>query len=59
MIRSLQSCFASQLTIPVFTPAFFARSDLARTMPCRFSVEPHTATAFPFNEGSSIISTDA
>lgn len=52
-------CFASQFTIPVFTPARFARSDLARTIPWRSSVDPHTATAFPRSRGSSIISTDA
>ena len=45
--------------MPVLTPAFFARSDLARTIPCRSSTEPHTATAFPFKEGSNIISTEA
>ena len=50
---------ACQLTMPVLTPAFLARSDLARTIPCRSSTEPHTAIAFPFREGSNIISTEA
>ncbi len=58
-IRSLQSCRASQFTIPVLMPACFAFSDFASTMPCRSSVEPHTATAFPRSVGSNIISTEA
>ena len=49
----------SQFTIPVLTPYFFASSDLASTIPCRSSVAPQTATAFPLREGSSIISTEA
>ena len=57
MISSGQRCRASQLTIPVLTPAFLASWDFARMMPCRFSTDPHTATGFPRSEGSSIIST--
>jgi hypothetical protein len=59
MTSSGQARLASQLAIPVLTPAFLAGSDLASTIPWRSSVEPHTATALPRSAGSSMISTDA
>ena len=57
MISSGHIFLASQLTIPVLIPAFFASSDFASTMPWRSSVLPQTATAFPRRLGSSMTST--